>query len=157
MEFTFRVTVLQATGIGAEYADIFCQFNFLHRHEEAFSTEPVENSASGAPLGFYHVQNITVPVTKSFIEYLKTQPIMFKIFGHYQTHPLHKDAKQDFVSRPPPRRMLPRAYPSVSRCAAPSLDPCPVHPHPRCWPSTMCWCGSRFASWHPTESMCLRL
>lgn len=25
-EFTFRVTVLQATGIGAEYADIFCQF-----------------------------------------------------------------------------------------------------------------------------------
>lgn len=25
-EFTFRVTVLQATGISAEYADIFCQF-----------------------------------------------------------------------------------------------------------------------------------
>jgi kinesin family member 1 len=25
-EFTFRVTVLQATGVGAEYADIFCQF-----------------------------------------------------------------------------------------------------------------------------------
>jgi len=25
-EFTFRVTVLQASGIGAEYADIFCQF-----------------------------------------------------------------------------------------------------------------------------------
>lgn len=25
-EFTFRVTVLQATGIGAEYTDIFCQF-----------------------------------------------------------------------------------------------------------------------------------
>lgn len=25
-EFTFRVTVLQATGIGPEYADIFCQF-----------------------------------------------------------------------------------------------------------------------------------
>lgn len=25
-EFTFRVTVLQATGIAAEYADIFCQF-----------------------------------------------------------------------------------------------------------------------------------
>lgn len=78
-EFTFRVTVLQATGIGAEYADIFCQFkyvifrkltlglwfincylySFLHRHEEAFSTEPVKNSASGAPLGFYHVQNVS--------------------------------------------------------------------------------------------------
>lgn len=25
-ELTFRVTVLQATGISAEYADIFCQF-----------------------------------------------------------------------------------------------------------------------------------
>lgn len=32
--------------------------SFLHRHEEAFSTEPVKNSASGAPLGFYHVQNV---------------------------------------------------------------------------------------------------
>lgn len=28
-EFTFRVTVLQATGIGAEYADIFCQFKLV--------------------------------------------------------------------------------------------------------------------------------
>lgn len=27
-EFTFRVTVLQATGISAEYADIFCQFKY---------------------------------------------------------------------------------------------------------------------------------
>lgn len=25
-EFTFRVTVLQASGIGPEYSDIFCQF-----------------------------------------------------------------------------------------------------------------------------------
>lgn len=25
-EFTFRVTVLQASGISPEYADIFCQF-----------------------------------------------------------------------------------------------------------------------------------
>nr|XP_036231174.1 kinesin-like protein unc-104 isoform X21 [Bactrocera oleae] len=124
-EFTFRVTVLQATGIGAEYADIFCQFNFLHRHEEAFSTEPVKNSASGAPLGFYHVQNITVPVTKSFIEYLKTQPIMFKIFGHYQTHPLHKDAKQEFVSRPPPRRMLPPSIPISQPVRSPKFGPLP--------------------------------
>lgn len=27
-EFTFRVTVLQATGISAEFADIFCQFKY---------------------------------------------------------------------------------------------------------------------------------
>lgn len=37
---------------------IFYLYSFLHRHEEAFSTEPVKNSASGAPLGFYHVQNV---------------------------------------------------------------------------------------------------
>lgn len=76
-EFTFRVTILQVSGIAAEYSDIFCQFNFMHRHEEAFSTEPIKNC--GAPLGFYHVQNVTVPVTKSFVEYLKTQPIVFKV------------------------------------------------------------------------------
>ncbi|XP_041780888.1 kinesin-like protein unc-104 isoform X7 [Anopheles merus] len=128
-EFTFRVTVLQATGIAAEYADIFCQFNFLHRHEEAFSTEPVKNSGSGAPLGFYHVQNITVPVTKSFIEYLKTQPIVFKVFGHYQHHPLHKDAKQDCqITRPPPRRMLPPSIPISQPVRSPKFGPLPCPP-----------------------------
>ncbi|XP_058067087.1 kinesin-like protein unc-104 isoform X1 [Anopheles bellator] len=128
-EFTFRVTVLQATGVAAEYADIFCQFNFLHRHEEAFSTEPVKNSGSGAPLGFYHVQNITVPVTKSFIEYLKTQPIVFKVFGHYQHHPLHKDAKQDCqITRPPPRRMLPPSIPISQPVRSPKFGPLPCPP-----------------------------
>ncbi|XP_050098292.1 kinesin-like protein unc-104 isoform X2 [Anopheles aquasalis] len=128
-EFTFRVTVLQATGIAAEYADIFCQFNFLHRHEEAFSTEPVKNSGSGAPLGFYHVQNITVPVTKSFIDYLKTQPIVFKVFGHYQHHPLHKDAKQDCqITRPPPRRMLPPSIPISQPVRSPKFGPLPCPP-----------------------------
>uniref|UniRef100_A0ABD2XEL7 Kinesin-like protein unc-104 n=1 Tax=Trichogramma kaykai TaxID=54128 RepID=A0ABD2XEL7_9HYME len=109
-EFTFRVTVLQAMGIATEYADIFCQFNFLHRHDEAFSTEPVKNTGKGNPPGFYHVQNITVTVTKSFIEYLKTQPIVFEVFGHYQQHPLHKDAKLEYV-RQPPKRMLPPSIP----------------------------------------------
>nr|XP_020143629.1 kinesin-like protein KIF1A [Microcebus murinus] len=56
--FTFRVTVLQASSISAEYADIFCQFNFIHRHDEAFSTEPLKNTGRGPPLGFYHVQNV---------------------------------------------------------------------------------------------------
>uniref|UniRef100_A0AAQ6A122 plus-end-directed kinesin ATPase n=1 Tax=Amphiprion ocellaris TaxID=80972 RepID=A0AAQ6A122_AMPOC len=87
--FTFRVTVLQANGIPPEYADIFCQFNFLHRHDEAFSTEPLKNAGKGAPLGFYHVQNISVEVTESFIEYIKSKPIVFEVFGHYQQHPLH--------------------------------------------------------------------
>lgn len=125
-EFTFRVTVLQASGIAAEYSDIFCQFNFIHRHEEAFSTEPIKNS--GAPIGFYHVQNITVPITKSFIEYLKTQPIIFKIFGHYQNHPLHKDSKQDSITRPPPRRMLPPSIPISQPVRSPKFGPLPCPP-----------------------------
>ncbi|XP_064213350.1 kinesin-like protein unc-104 isoform X10 [Tribolium castaneum] len=132
-EFTFRVTVLQAVGISTEYADIFCQFNFLHRHDEAFSTEPVKNSGKGTPLGFYHVQNITVSTTKSFIDYIKTQPIVFEVFGHYQQHPLHKDAKLEGNVRQPPRRMLPPSIPisqpvrSSKFGALPS--PCTAHIH----------------------------
>ncbi|XP_054644450.1 kinesin-like protein KIF1B isoform X13 [Dunckerocampus dactyliophorus] len=101
--FTFRVTVLQTTAIPPEYADIFCQFNFLHRHDEAFSTEPLKNTGKGTPLGFYHVQNISVEVTESFIEYIKTKPIVFEVFGHYQQHPLHHHG-QDLISPPTPSR-----------------------------------------------------
>lgn len=28
-------------------------------------------------------------VTESFVEYIKTKPIVFEVFGHYQQHPLH--------------------------------------------------------------------
>ncbi|XP_039460119.1 kinesin-like protein KIF1B isoform X4 [Oreochromis aureus] len=101
--FTFRVTVLQASGIPPEYADIFCQFNFLHRHDEAFSTEPLKNTGKGAPLGFYHVQNISVEVTESFMEYIKSKPVVFEVFGHYQQHPLHLHG-QDVISPPTPSR-----------------------------------------------------
>lgn len=97
--FTFRVTVLQASSVPPEYADIFCQFNFLHRHDEAFSTEPLKNTGKGAPLGFYHVQNVSVEVTESFIEYIKTKPIVFEVFGHYQQHPLHLHG-QELISPP---------------------------------------------------------
>ncbi|XP_072222333.1 kinesin-like protein KIF1B isoform X9 [Leuresthes tenuis] len=101
--FTFRVTVLQASSIPPEFADIFCQFNFLHRHDEAFSTEPLKNTGKGAPLGFYHVQNVSVEVTESFIEYIKSKPIVFEVFGHYQQHPLHVHG-QDLISPPTPSR-----------------------------------------------------
>ncbi|XP_066231126.1 kinesin-like protein KIF1B isoform X21 [Saccopteryx leptura] len=109
--FTFRVTVLQASGILPEYADIFCQFNFLHRHDEAFSTEPLKNNGRGSPLGFYHVQNIAVEVTESFVEYIRTKPIVFEVFGHYQQHPLHLQG-QDLNSPPQPsRRFFPPPMP----------------------------------------------
>ncbi|CAG5136304.1 unnamed protein product, partial [Candidula unifasciata] len=106
-QFQFRVTILQASNISPEYADIFCQFNFLHRHDEAFSTEPLKNSGKGSPLGFYHVQNFTVTVTKAFIDYIRTQPLVFEVLGHYQQHPLHEQAKDCPYIRPPPSRSFP--------------------------------------------------
>lgn len=33
------------------------------------------------------LSQIAVEVTKSFIEYIKSQPIVFEVFGHYQQHP----------------------------------------------------------------------
>ncbi|XP_073978084.1 kinesin family member unc-104 isoform X4 [Rhodnius prolixus] len=134
-DFTFKVTVLQAVGIPTEYSDIFCQFNFLHRHDEAFSTEPVKNTGKNNPLQFYHVQNITVTVTKSFLEYMKTQPVVFEVFGHYQAHPLHKDAKQEGNNgvRQPPKRMLPPSIPISQPVRSPKFGelplPCTSHVH----------------------------
>jgi kinesin family protein 1 len=30
-----------------------------------------------------------------FVRYIKDEPIVFEVFGHYQQHPLHWDAKLD--------------------------------------------------------------
>ncbi|XP_056420667.1 kinesin-like protein KIF1A isoform X2 [Hyla sarda] len=109
--FTFRVTVLQASSIPPEYADIFCQFNFIHRHDEAFSTEPLKNTGRGPPLGFYHVQNIAVEVTQSFVEYVKTQPIVFEVFGHYQQHPFPPLCKDVLSPLRSCRRLVPKVMP----------------------------------------------
>uniref|UniRef100_A0A672SY07 plus-end-directed kinesin ATPase n=1 Tax=Sinocyclocheilus grahami TaxID=75366 RepID=A0A672SY07_SINGR len=130
--FTFRVTVLQASSISAEYADIFCQFNFIHRHDEAFSTEPLKNTGRGPPLGFYHVQNIAVEVTKSFIEYIKTQPIVFEVFGHYQKQPFPLLCKDLISPLRPCRRQFPRVMPlskpvpatKLTALTRPTAGPC---------------------------------
>ncbi|XP_026556889.1 kinesin-like protein KIF1A isoform X3 [Pseudonaja textilis] len=130
--FTFRVTVLQASSISAEYADIFCQFNFIHRHDEAFSTEPLKNTGRGPPLGFYHVQNVAVEVTKSFIEYIKSQPIVFEVFGHYQQYPFPPLCKDVLSPLRPSRRHFPRVMPlskpvpatKLSAMTRPSIGPC---------------------------------
>ncbi|KYO40371.1 kinesin-like protein KIF1A isoform C [Alligator mississippiensis] len=116
--FTFRVTVLQASSISAEYADIFCQFNFIHRHDEAFSTEPLKNTGRGPPLGFYHVQN--------------SQPIVFEVFGHYQQHPFPPLCKDVLSPLRPSRRHFPRVMPlskpvpatKLSTLTRPSAGPC---------------------------------
>lgn len=131
--FTFRVTVLQASSISAEYADIFCQFNFIHRHDEAFSTEPLKNTGRGPPLGFYHVQNIAVEVTRSFIEYVKSQPVVFEVFGHYQQRPFPPLCKDVLSPLRPSRRHFPRVMPLSKPVPATKLNtltrPCPGPRH----------------------------
>ncbi|KAK3720237.1 hypothetical protein RRG08_007860 [Elysia crispata] len=141
-QFQFRVTILQASNISSEYADIFCQFNFLHRHDEAFSTEPLKNTGKGPPLGFYHVQNFTVKVTKAFIDYVKTQPLVFEVLGHYQQHPLHEQAKDCPYVRPPPSRSFP---------TMPVSKPVPSPKYgiiaPSRWGNPLHWIGKKIDKW----------
>ncbi|XP_045024716.1 kinesin-like protein unc-104 isoform X3 [Daphnia magna] len=119
-DFTFRITILHAVNIPTEYSDIFCQFHFVHHQDEAFSTEPIRNNSAnrgnGAPLSFYHVQNITVKVTKTFVDYLRSQPLVLEVYGHLQQS-LSRDRAVNSVglqssgSRLPPKRMLPPLLP----------------------------------------------
>ncbi|CAD6199177.1 unnamed protein product [Caenorhabditis auriculariae] len=81
-EFCFRVVVLQAIDVAEAYSDVFCQFNFLHRHDEAFSTEPMKNKKS--PLSFDHTQNLHIKMSRTFLHYMHHFPIIFEVFGHYQ-------------------------------------------------------------------------
>ena len=131
-DFTFRIIVLQVIGVAKEYRDLFCQFNFLHLSQEAFSTEPIKNTGSGPPPGFFRIQNITVKVTEAFKEYLRTQPLLFEVFGHYQQHPLDKESKDTSASitnttsslRQPPRRLIPKQLP-ISTPVKSQRFPCP--------------------------------
>uniref|UniRef100_A0A8V5H084 plus-end-directed kinesin ATPase n=1 Tax=Melopsittacus undulatus TaxID=13146 RepID=A0A8V5H084_MELUD len=113
--FTFRVTVLQASGILPEYADIFC-FHFLLYQKVELMPEPKRNFLF-----------IAVEVTESFVEYIKTKPIVFEVFGHYQQHPLHLQG-QDLNSPPQPsRRFFPPPMPLSKPVPATKLNPLSKH------------------------------
>jgi hypothetical protein len=61
VEYQFRVVIVEALDISSAYEDIFCQFNFLHQHHEAYSTEPMKNQGSAdLPLELNHTQNVTI-------------------------------------------------------------------------------------------------
>lgn len=54
-----------------------CFCSFCHRHDEAFSTEPLKNTGRGPPLGFYHVQNVSPkPYTVALHFTIVTKAIM---------------------------------------------------------------------------------
>lgn len=67
--------------------------SFLHRHDEAFSTEPIRrNGAVGSGEGgggdrsrtlrFAHVQELRTVANAAFVYYLRHFPLIFEVFGH---------------------------------------------------------------------------
>ena len=72
--FKFRIIILEISGISSDYSDIFCQFNFMHRINEAYSTELMQNSSKGPSLGFFHIQNVIA------FKHAKILFLNFKIF-----------------------------------------------------------------------------
>lgn len=80
-------------------------------------------------------------VTRSFVEYIKSQPIVFEVFGHYQQHPfppLCKDVlrsaapglpapkapSQSFSSSPPAALPAGAANPPPGGPGLVAADPC---------------------------------
>lgn len=49
---------------------------------------------------------IAVEVTRSFVEYIRSQPIVFEVFGHYQQHPFPPLCKDVLRSAAGPRAGL---------------------------------------------------
>lgn len=95
---------------------------------QAFNKKHIQTITRRISIRLFFTFQITVPITKSFIEFLKTQPIIFKVFGHYQNHPLHQIAKQEYTTRPPPRRMLPPSIPISQPVRSPKFGPLPSAP-----------------------------
>ncbi|KAI1726974.1 kinesin motor domain-containing protein [Ditylenchus destructor] len=73
-EFSFRVVVIEAFNVPLQYTDVFCQFNFLHRHDEAFSTEPVRSCPQTKRLSFNHTQELRTAANSAFVHYLRHFP-----------------------------------------------------------------------------------
>lgn len=69
--FKFRIIIIDICDVSSDYSDVFCQFNFLHRKNEAFSTEPIENNTKNPPLGFFHIQNVKKKYTINFMNSMK--------------------------------------------------------------------------------------
>ncbi|KAK6037473.1 hypothetical protein COOONC_25025 [Cooperia oncophora] len=74
-EFCFRVVVLQAIDVSEQYSDFPS-----HRHDEAFSTEPLKNTGR-APLSFSHSQNLHIKMSRTFLHYLHHFPIIFEVMA----------------------------------------------------------------------------
>ena len=82
----FRITVLEAMDIPTKFTDIFCQFTVPGLENQQFSTDPIKNeeiNGGGPPLGFFHVENVSLPKNEHIGKVLKETPVLFEVFGHY--------------------------------------------------------------------------
>lgn len=81
--FTFRVTVLQASGILPEYADIFCQFKWVHDPENTV----VESAFLYTSKGFLNVfQSFfhSFSVQSLYLRYMRKTPTLKCMFKHFE-------------------------------------------------------------------------
>ncbi|XP_063683254.1 kinesin-like protein unc-104 isoform X2 [Bolinopsis microptera] len=99
-KLTFIITVMQLSHLSSDYVEAFVQFRFLNKDGDAFATEPHRNMTEKS-LGFYHVQAISVVINKPFIDYIRSTPLMFEVFGHLQGKKV--ESKQQPVESEVPR------------------------------------------------------
>lgn len=117
--YRFVVTVLDAFDLPLEYVDVFCQFRFLNNTDTAFSTESLQNS--DGRLQFYHAQQICVDITDRFLEYVEKEAMIFELFGHFETHPMHNSSGGESVGGSPLKDLM--SKPEESTDAPASLAP----------------------------------
>ncbi|KAJ6669184.1 hypothetical protein lerEdw1_007993 [Lerista edwardsae] len=104
----------------------------LDSSEKSAMDGPLETALEHLKLGSIFTFRIAVEVTKSFIEYIKSQPIVFEVFGHYQQHPFPPLCKDVLSPLRPSRRHFPRVMPlskpvpatKLSAMTRPSVGPC---------------------------------
>jgi kinesin family protein 1 len=86
IRLSFRVIIHQAWGLPSECDDVYCQFKFVSGSSGVFSTRCMKRTYSTQPIGFFHVQNLTLTTTSAALEYFRSLPIVFEMFAHYNRH-----------------------------------------------------------------------
>lgn len=141
----------------------FFDFSFLHRHDEAFSTEPARGSAQNKALLFNHVQELRAGANPAFVHYLQHFPLIFEVFGHFEKSTPPEGPQRLLLTRRMSTKLcfqqssLVVSTPVKSKKAGNPFTTKYVQQLPnifkscalariRCVQNTTCWCGSRSAS-----------
>lgn len=127
-EFTFGIVICNVKDLDKKFTNVLCNFNFLHRLDEAFSGQTATTFNKSKESTIYSVQSIKVKVTLNFIKYLKKFPIVFEIFGNNKNHPLSDEARavmiddQNNIITGPPKNLFPTQIPFSTPIKPQKLD-----------------------------------